>query len=164
MEKNRKKAYIFITILTLFILLISYPIIGKCKGETSVKTTTSTQKQDKAVQEKPKDSKDSEDSEDEEVEDNLGLGNLDDYKGPKKSTKLFQDKLGVIFSALRTIGIVLSVIILIVIGLKYMLGSAEERADYKKTLIPYLWGTFFIFATSVLPQIIYEFVKSIGWL
>lgn len=94
----------------------------------------------------------------------LDLGDLDAYKGTRTSSSQFQSKLGVIFGALRIVGTVLSVIILIVIGLKYMLGSAEEKADYKKTLIPYIWGTFFIFATSVLPQIIYEFMQSLGWI
>lgn len=37
-----------------------------------------------------------------------------------------------IVGILQTVGIVLSVVILIILGIKYMMGSAEEKADYKK--------------------------------
>ena len=66
-----------------------------------------------------------------------------------------------IIGVLQTIGVVLSVVILIVIGIKYMMGSAEEKAEYKKTMIPYIVGAVFIFAASVLANMIYGFVT--GW-
>ena len=37
-----------------------------------------------------------------------------------------------------------SVITLVVLGIKYMVGSIEERAEYKKSMIPYLIGAFLI--------------------
>ena len=45
-----------------------------------------------------------------------------------------------IVKILQTAGVVLSVVILIVLGIKYMLGSAEEKAEYKKTMMPYVIG------------------------
>ena len=39
---------------------------------------------------------------------------------------------------LRTVGIVASVIILMVLGIKYMMGSAEEKAEYKKNFITFI--------------------------
>ncbi len=97
-------------------------------------------------------------------DDKLGLGNLDDYKGTGTISVSFQQKLSIIFTAIRIIGTVLSVIILIVIGIKYMLGSVEEKADYKKTMMPYIYGTFFLFTGSFIPQIIFDFIKNIGWM
>ena len=41
-----------------------------------------------------------------------------------------------IVKILTTVGIVASVIVLVVLGIKYMMGSAEEKAEYKKTLMP----------------------------
>ena len=67
-----------------------------------------------------------------------------------------------IVGILQTVGIVLSVIILIVLGIKYMMGSAEEKADYKKSMIPYIVGAVLIFAASVLANVIYNFVTNIG--
>lgn len=65
-------------------------------------------------------------------------------------------------SVLRTVGIVLSVIVLMVIGVKYMLGSAEEKSDYKKSLLPYVIGAVLVFAASAFAQVIFEFVTKIG--
>lgn len=67
---------------------------------------------------------------------------------------------GKILSAITTTGIVLSVIVLAVIGIKYMLGSAEEKAEYKKTLMPYLVGAGLIFGASTIAQIVYNFMKN----
>ena len=62
-----------------------------------------------------------------------------------------------IIGVLRVVGIVLSVIVLIVIGIKYMMGSAEEKAEYKKTMLPYIIGAALIFAASAFAQVIYDF-------
>lgn len=64
-----------------------------------------------------------------------------------------------VVSIITTIGIVVSVIVIAVIGIKYMLGSAGERAEYKKTLLPYLIGAALTFGASTFAQIIYLFVK-----
>ena len=62
-----------------------------------------------------------------------------------------------IIGILQTVGVVLSVVVLIVLGIKYMMGSAEEKAEYKKTMIPYLVGAALIFAASAFAQVIYGF-------
>lgn len=67
-----------------------------------------------------------------------------------------------IVRVLSTAGIVLSVVILIVLGIKYMLGSAEEKAEYKKTLLPYVIGAALIFAASSIATIIYTFMQDVA--
>ncbi len=62
---------------------------------------------------------------------------------------------------LQTVGIVLSVVVLIIIGIKYMMGSAEEKAEYKKTLLPYVIGAALIFAASIFAQVAYDFFSGI---
>ena len=57
---------------------------------------------------------------------------------------------------------VLAVIILIVLGVKYMMGSAEEKAEYKKTMMPYIVGAALIFAASALAQVIYQFFTGVS--
>lgn len=42
-----------------------------------------------------------------------------------------------------------------------MLGSAEERADYKKTMMPYLIGAVLIFASVTIANMVYKFASSI---
>lgn len=67
-----------------------------------------------------------------------------------------------IVGILQVVGIVLSVVVLIVLGIKYMMGSAEEKAEYKKTFIPYIVGAALIFAASAFAQVIFQFFTGIS--
>ena len=69
---------------------------------------------------------------------------------------------GAIVGVLQTVGVVISVVILIVLGIKYIMGSAEEKAEYKKTMIPYIIGAALIFMASVLAQVIFKFFTGIN--
>ena len=42
-----------------------------------------------------------------------------------------------IVGIMQVVGVVVAVVVILVIGIKYLIGSAEERAEYKKTMIPY---------------------------
>ena len=66
-------------------------------------------------------------------------------------------------SIISTVGMIVSVIVLMVLGIKYMMGSAEEKAEYKKTFIPYLVGAALLFAASAFAQGIYDFVSKISF-
>lgn len=80
-----------------------------------------------------------------------------DVSGETEITNLGQSIIGI----LQTVGIVLSVVVLIIIGIKYMMGSAEEKAEYKKTMIPYIVGAALIFTASVFANVIYQFFNGI---
>lgn len=70
-------------------------------------------------------------------------------------------KGGIIFNALSTIGVIIAVITVIVIGIKYMVGSVEEKAEYKKTMIPYLIGIVMIVGVSAILQLIAKIATNI---
>ena len=76
-------------------------------------------------------------------------------------TNKMQDLVNKVVGILQTVGIIMSVAVLIVLGIKYMMGSAEEKAEYKKTMIPYLIGALFIFAASALAKVVYDAVQGI---
>lgn len=65
-----------------------------------------------------------------------------------------------IIKILSTVGIVVSVVVLVVLGIKYMMGSAEEKAEYKKTLMPYIIGAGLVFAASGIANIVYTFMQK----
>lgn len=67
-----------------------------------------------------------------------------------------------IITILTILGTVVSVIILIVLGLKYMMGSAEEKAEYKKTMMPYVIGAALVFAASAIAGILYSFLSNVS--
>lgn len=66
-----------------------------------------------------------------------------------------------IIGLLRGFGTIVSVAALIVIGIKYMIGSVEEKAQYKKTMMPYVIGAIIVFAITNLIAIIVEIAGAI---
>ena len=71
-------------------------------------------------------------------------------------------KIGLaIVGPIRVIGSFVSVLALIIIGVKYMFGSVEEKAQYKKTLLPYFWGAIMVFGITNIVSIIYDIAVSI---
>ena len=66
-----------------------------------------------------------------------------------------------IMGIIQVVGILAAVIILMVLGIKYMMGSAEEKAEYKKTMMPYIIGAILIFAASTIANAIYQFANGI---
>lgn len=71
----------------------------------------------------------------------------------------FDDAGKVILGAIQGAGIGISVIVLIVIGIKFMVGSVEEKAEYKESMKPYIIGVVFLALCTTIPNIIYKFVK-----
>ena len=91
----------------------------------------------------------------------MGLGNLKNYKGSASSSKGLTSRVGKILGVIKVIGTVVSVATLMVIGIKYMIGSVEEKAEYKKTLVPYIIGAGILFSGTLLPELIYKFSQNI---
>ncbi len=65
-----------------------------------------------------------------------------------------------IVTIMQTVGIVVAVVVLLVLGIKYMMGSAEEKAEYKKTMIPYLVGAILIFAATTIVNVVYNIANG----
>ena len=78
------------------------------------------------------------------------------YYDPSKNTtsatdiKPITDKAGIILGTINVIGIVVAVIVIIIIGIKYMIGSVSEKAEYKKTMIPYLVGALMLASITTI--------------
>lgn len=82
------------------------------------------------------------------------------YTGNPPSDSSDIDNLGnKIIGVLRVIGSIAAVVILMVLGFKYMMGSAEDKADYKKSMIPYLVGAVCIFLAPIIAGAIYNFIQ-----
>ena len=56
----------------------------------------------------------------------------------------------IVYHTLFTFGIIISVVIVIILGIKFMTGSVEEKADVKGKLIAFLIGAFVIFASVAI--------------
>lgn len=65
---------------------------------------------------------------------------------------------GTVINWIWGISIVVAVIVVMVIGLKFIIGSTQEKAEYKKSLIPLVVGVVLIvFATTLV-----KFLFSMG--
>ena len=84
-----------------------------------------------------------------------------DIKGDANDNSGIQTVGQKIMGIINTVGVVVAVVVLMVLGIKYMMGSAEEKAEYKKTMIPYLIGAVLIFAATTIANAIYNFANGI---
>ena len=82
--------------------------------------------------------------------------NVTDLTGTQKETESLVKAGNGIIRVISTAGVIVSVIALILLGIKYMMGSVEEKATYKKTLMPYMIGAILVFAASIIAQLIYN--------
>lgn len=63
---------------------------------------------------------------------------------------------GKIVGIIRVVGTITAFGMILVLGIKFMMGSAEQRAEYKKTLLPYLIGAVMVFGCSNITQVIFD--------
>ena len=93
-------------------------------------------------------------------------GNVDpDAYEPKELTTSdageFIDIANSVIGAIRIFGTVVAVVALMALGIKYMLGSAQDKATYKETMIPYIIGAVMVFAIPNIIGIILDLVSQI---
>lgn len=92
--------------------------------------------------------------------------NPDNYKPESTSEasggdNYLKDMANAIVGSIRVVGSIISVITLIIIGIKYMIASAEERAEYKKTMKPYIIGAVLLFGITNILVIISNIVQEV---
>lgn len=71
-------------------------------------------------------------------------------------SKIIRDKASIILGWLRNTSVIVSVIAIMVVGFKYILGSIEEKAKYKETLIPIVIGCIMATSGATLVSFIYN--------
>lgn len=84
------------------------------------------------------------------------------YKPDEMGENATLEKLGgIITGALKIVGIITSVLILVILGIKYMTGTIQEKAEYKKSMIPYILGAVFLATGGILIELIYKIVSGL---
>ena len=67
---------------------------------------------------------------------------------------------GKIIGLVQAVGTIVAVVMLIVVGIKYLTSSPEGKAQYKGTMMAYVVGAILIFAASNLVKLIYNWTSS----
>ena len=84
---------------------------------------------------------------------------------PKSLTPTYGDdaglttKAGQIMGMIRNVSIVAAVIIIMVLGVKFMLGSVEEKAEYKKSFMPLIVGIVLVVSATTIASFIFNMAK-----
>lgn len=65
---------------------------------------------------------------------------------------------GSIMGMIRNIAVIASVIIIMILGVKYMLGSVEEKAEYKKSFMPLIIGIILVVAASSIATFLFNMI------
>ena len=87
-------------------------------------------------------------------------GGWKNQQGDKIKTDDIKNFSASVINVVATVGSAAAIITLIILGIKYMMGSAEEKAEYKKTLLPYILGAAMVFGASLLTGVIYNFMNA----
>lgn len=80
-----------------------------------------------------------------------------DYTGDDGGLKV---KAGKIVGMIRNIAVIAAVIILTILGIKYMLGSVEEKAEYKKSFMPLIVGVVVVVASTQIASFIFNIAST----
>ncbi len=78
---------------------------------------------------------------------------------PKDATQ-FWNIGNQILGIIRIFGTIIAVGVLMVLGIKYMMGSAEEKAEYKKTMLPYVIGAVILFAAVNIANAVVSLIPT----
>lgn len=65
-----------------------------------------------------------------------------------------------ILGMITTVAAVAAVIVIAILGIKYIVGSTEEKANYKKAFMPYIIGLLLVVMASQIANWIWTFAGS----
>lgn len=72
-----------------------------------------------------------------------------------------EDASDIIFNTLVTIGVVVAVIVSTFLGIKFIMGSVEEKAEIKQSLIPFVVGCVIIFGAFGIWKLVTNILETI---
>ncbi len=72
------------------------------------------------------------------------------------TSEKIQSRAQIVMGIVNVVGVISSVLVLMILGIKYMSSSIEEKAEYKKTFIYYVLGAVLLFVAPTLANIIYN--------
>lgn len=82
-----------------------------------------------------------------------GVEKAGDYSG-------LQNMAASVISLIQVASVILAVILIAVFGFKFIMGSANEKADYQKSFIPLIVGLVVVFAATSIAKLIMTVANS----
>ena len=91
----------------------------------------------------------------------LAIDDPDFYKPDDDlgETTIFSEMVSSVLGVISVIGIFVAVAGIMIIGIKTIFGSVEEKADYKKKILPFIIGAIILFVPATAVRLIYKTTK-----
>lgn len=67
-----------------------------------------------------------------------------------------KDKAGTILAYIRNIAAIAGVIIISILGVKYIVGSVEQKAEYKKNFMPLIVGILIVVLATQIAKMLFS--------
>ena len=67
---------------------------------------------------------------------------------------------GTVLNVVQVTGIILAVGCISIVGIQYMVGSVEQKAEYKKTMTAMIVGAILLVSTTTIVKVIYSTVTK----
>ncbi len=87
-----------------------------------------------------------------------GVSSAPDNAGTSGTTKVINNIIGI----MQIVGTGISLIVISLLGIKYILASPSDKADVKKNIMPILIGCVLLFAAVNIAGIIENFTSGVG--
>ena len=84
------------------------------------------------------------------VEDVRNSGN-----GIMQNTTDLTNMAGKVLKLIRTATVILGTVIIAFLGIKYMMGSVEEKSEYKKSMMPLVIGIIVVMAATSIASLLF---------
>lgn len=84
------------------------------------------------------------------------VGGVDFPAGTPGDTSTIANKAANIVATIRNIAAIVAVVIIAILGIKYMLGSVEEKAEYKKSFMPLIIGIVVVVLAAQIAAMIFS--------
>lgn len=87
-----------------------------------------------------------------------GIINTIDKDAQGESTEIggLKTMAAKVIKAIRNVGAIVAILVITILGIKYMIGSTEERAEYKKSFIPLIVGVIVLVAAASIASALFS--------
>lgn len=85
-----------------------------------------------------------------------GEANANDKINPSN----LKDMSDTLYNILLVVGIIAAIIVGLIMGIKFIMGSLEEKAEIKTMVIPYIIGCVVVFGAFTIWQIVVDILQS----
>lgn len=85
------------------------------------------------------------------------IDSIDTQAGQSEvDSEKLQVTAGKVLAVIRVAAVIIGVILIAVFGIKFMLGSAAEKAEYQKSFVPLIIGIVVVFGATYIAELLFN--------